>query len=882
MSVPPACSPLQYDERRNRLEKQLENVHATAFKFQTCHEDLNTLIPKPDIDFLMKFRSIGSKMENLLLEEDRSLQRPVAYQDIPFFVPNDILSELHVLGAVGGGSTPTEITCLQSNERSNCLQLQWQVAPGSREIVRYRIEYEYLPNKGQTGLKGSGTDPGTYHDTEPHHIDISGNVLGSYIDDLCPGFTYRFRIRAANAAGMGMWSDPVIGTCEDFPVTIRFTKRIHRVRIPISGHYRITAEGAKARDGLVCMGGRGAILSAAFALKAGDVLSILCGGMSQFNVCNTGGGGGTFVTVNEITKENLLIAAGGGGGTRGLDERDLDGDDANLETWGTDGKGHEHGKGGKDGAPGEDANEFQGPCWGYGGAGCLQNSSSARSFLNGGTGGSNGGFGGGGAVGMYGGGGGGGYSGGGGGRGGGGGGSYIRNDASDVKKKIGNEGHGMVCIEKISPPYPRSNHSVLLSQAAATAPVPTNQQGTSSNNSSPPSTNVHVLVGNTIQDPSSPSPPPTVTSVVTYVPPSSALVTHPPVTQQQSSSTNSTSSTSTNSGHPCSNETSSPYPPTQPGPRNLPHQMSGGSTTSSSSEHGSRHGSLGSTSGTIAILPQLERSQSSKLPPVAEPEFTEEDSSGSSHTPEPTIQFHTSSTSVTVGSQALLQQAEAKMVVTEPPLQPYPPLQLHPFEQDASSQPPQLQAVEVATTQFQRPPYRSQPLVQPAIVSRQLHPSHPPPQPIMAPIAATEPQGQSYPSHPPPQPIMAPIAATEPQGQSYPSQPQPQPTMTLIAAAKPQSQFYSSQPVNEPPVELTFELKLGEQFSLLPPTAQASGTDSQQTVHSRVVSNAGQGLLPSAPRTTGNTDTIDSYPPTTAESAPQSYQYPTPDQLHFQ
>ena len=251
-----------------------------------------------------------------------------------------------------------------------------------------------------------------------------------------------------------MWSKSVTAKCESFPLWIKGTKRIHRIRIPHDCHYRLTAKGAKGADGKVHFGGRGAIISGTFSLQGGDVLIVLVGTMSTMSVCNTGGGGGSFIAVNEITQSNLLIAAGGGGGTRGLEERDEDGCDANLDTWGTEGVGKEHGKGGAGGGPGEDANSdgFSGPCWGYGGAGFLQSSSSARSFIEGGTGGQYGGFGGGGAVGLYGGGGGGGYSGGGGGRGGGGGGSYVREDAVNVRKVVGNESHGEVEIKVVPPP----------------------------------------------------------------------------------------------------------------------------------------------------------------------------------------------------------------------------------------------------------------------------------------------------------------------------------------------------------------------------------------------------------------------------------------------
>ena len=481
----------QCDHRRNNLEKQLEKVQKTTWEFADANEDLNTLLPKSDAEFLLKYLLVAQKLEMLLREDDKSLYRPVAHQDIPFYVPKDIQHELLLLGAVGGGPTPTEIECKPSGDRGNLMRLYWQLPPNCGDVLHYQVEYEYVPNKQAVGWRGSGALDTSYHDTEPHYIEIPGNVLNSYISNLCPGYGYRFRIRSSNAAGLGMWSNPVTGCCEDFPFNLGYTKKIHCIRIPHNGCYRITAEGAKGKDGQRCRGGRGAIISATFSLKAGDVLITLCGGMSELQYCNTGGGGGTFVAVNEITKDNLLIAAGGGGGTRGFDDRDEDGCDASLEPSGTDGRGHEHGRGGVDGGPGEDANSstFIGPCWGYGGAGFLQNSSSARSFSNGGDGGQYGGFGGGGAVGVYGGGGGGGFSGGGGGRGGGGGGSYVRDDGIDVEKKIGNEGHGSVMIEKVSPPYPTDDHdnSVTVGAGGGTRNPPATRAFSTA---SPPNTSI--------------------------------------------------------------------------------------------------------------------------------------------------------------------------------------------------------------------------------------------------------------------------------------------------------------------------------------------------------------------------------------------------------
>ena len=436
------------------MEDQLTRIKAAFNDISAAQGSLNSVLGKHDVDFLVHYLLAFQGMERVLSEEDRSLQRTVSYKDIPFYIPLSIMEDLRKLGAVGGGTVPQEIEVELSSVYSNLLQLKWQLPHYATDIQWYEIEYENLPNTGETALKVSQTQSSSYFDSEPQSIMVPGNVLASYIQDICPGYKYRFRIRSQNVAGWGMWSKSVVAKCDSFPTWIKGMRRIHRIRIPTDGYYRLTAKGAKGADGKVHYGGRGAIISGSFPLKSGDVLIVLVGTMSTMSVCNTGGGGGSFVAVNEISQSNLLIAAGGGGGTRGLEERDEDGCDANLETWGTDGVGKEHGKGGTGGTPGEDANSdgFSGPCWGYGGAGFMQNSSSARSFFEGGMGGQYGGFGGGGAVGLYGGGGGGGYSGGGGGRGGGGGGSYVRDDALNVRRVVGNESHGEVEIKVVDPP----------------------------------------------------------------------------------------------------------------------------------------------------------------------------------------------------------------------------------------------------------------------------------------------------------------------------------------------------------------------------------------------------------------------------------------------
>ena len=402
------------------------------------------------------------KVEQLILNENRSLQRPLAHHEIPLIISKELLERMGSLGAIGGGKTPIKLAVKPTWNKCDLLYLNWELPEDCGMISNFEIEIEQIYEDLASAL-GSDNHGLRYIQKEPRYQKVPGKELRVYADFLCPGFKYKYKVRSSNAAGWGTWSKAVSGACKNFPLHIGYTKRIHRICIPFSAHYRITAQGAKAADGETGKGGRGAIISATFSLKAGDILIILCGGMSSAN-CSSGGGGGTFVARNEITLENLLIAAGGGGGTRGLDSEDGDGMDASLDENGSDGQGYEHGNGGLNGDPGKDASlpEFRGPCWGYGGAGFLKNSTTASSFLDEGHGGQCGGYGGGGAIGSFGGGGGGGFSGGGGGRGGGGGGSYVHPTlATNVKKSLGNEGAGSIVVEKADAPYPDDSKSYV-------------------------------------------------------------------------------------------------------------------------------------------------------------------------------------------------------------------------------------------------------------------------------------------------------------------------------------------------------------------------------------------------------------------------------------
>lgn len=421
-------------------------------------EQLSRLMTNSDGRFLQAFPEVTTDFMSVLNQGSNTLLQPVAPSEIPVFFNAKMASELEAHGVIGGGPVPQNVLC-QRIPIADCtlLQLTWALPNDTPNITQYEIEYEEVadrrpasPNTSDKVFESLG---------KPVVVPKSGQNQAPTLNDLTPGMQYRFRVRARNIAGWGMWSHPVLGRFPGFPVKIQFTAEKVALLIPGTGLYRITAAGARAKDGDKFSGGRAAVIAATFELQKGDRLEIAVGGMSEKDSKgHSGGGGGTFVLLfNDAqgtpSREDLLIVAGGGGGTRGFDEYDQDGCDASLEEFGTDGKGREHGKGGISGGPGGDADSifFRGPCWGYGGAGFLTSSTTAKSYNDGLEGGRCGGFGGGGGVGLLGGGGGGGYSGGGGGRGGGGGGSYIKDGAMDVKKAVENDGNGYVVVDLVTP-----------------------------------------------------------------------------------------------------------------------------------------------------------------------------------------------------------------------------------------------------------------------------------------------------------------------------------------------------------------------------------------------------------------------------------------------
>lgn len=108
--------------------------------------------------------------------------------------------------------------------------------------------------------------------------------------------------------------------------------------VKATADYRLVAIGAKPNSaGNGATGGKGAHIEATFGLHKGDTLEVLVGQRGRKESQDTGGGGGTFVSING--RKNPLIVAGGGGGSRGHDSitGDPHGGNAQLGPDGADG-----------------------------------------------------------------------------------------------------------------------------------------------------------------------------------------------------------------------------------------------------------------------------------------------------------------------------------------------------------------------------------------------------------------------------------------------------------------------------------------------------------------------------------------------------------------
>lgn len=145
-------------------------------------------------------------------------------------------------------------TRLKSSVRDGLLYVSWEQS--DYDVKEYEVSYE---------LFNEGTDPASlgYRSV----VNQKGSSKEIRLDDIVIGMKYLCRVRALNLAGWGVWSHPVIGWIEGFPLEIQYTGEIVTIELPRDGVYSILAFGAKAADGTVRKGGKGAMIGANFKLE---------------------------------------------------------------------------------------------------------------------------------------------------------------------------------------------------------------------------------------------------------------------------------------------------------------------------------------------------------------------------------------------------------------------------------------------------------------------------------------------------------------------------------------------------------------------------------------------------------------------------------------
>jgi len=278
------------------------------------------------------------------------------------------------------------------------------------------------------------------------------------------------------------------------PVFTSSSPGAHTFTVATTGLYDILAEGAQGGGG--SFGGKGAKAEGEVSLTAGEVLTILTGGVGGYATSEAqgaGGGGGSFVVGPAASP--LVVAGGGGGAGYGVNARPASGGPGQSVAQGQAGYG-----GGGGGAGGR---------YGHGGAGTTNAAGGGGMYADGGAashaytspytaatggaaataggaggagayssaynghryGGGRGGFGGGAGGGLRSGGGGGGYNGGGGGAyyfGGGGGGSFLAAGVTPISLVAGYQsGNGYVSISSLTAsPAPEPGSAALLGAGA--------------------------------------------------------------------------------------------------------------------------------------------------------------------------------------------------------------------------------------------------------------------------------------------------------------------------------------------------------------------------------------------------------------------------------
>ena len=251
---------LQAKFQSKTLLQQQEKLEIAQGNADTAIVRANWLLQMSDYSYIHQAESIMNTMKAQLSDEEFPMYHtPATTGEIPMYLPSDFIEKIDMLGVVGGGRMPIRLKSLM---KGGLLYISWEQT--DPDVIEYEISYEPFDEKHADPI---AIVTSNYNKSFPRSIMQKGNATEKLIDDIVVGAKYMFRMRALNVAGWGVWSYPVIGRLDNFPLEIGYTGQIVTIELPSDGLYSIVAYGAKAADGNTKKGGRGAIIGAKFQLK---------------------------------------------------------------------------------------------------------------------------------------------------------------------------------------------------------------------------------------------------------------------------------------------------------------------------------------------------------------------------------------------------------------------------------------------------------------------------------------------------------------------------------------------------------------------------------------------------------------------------------------
>lgn len=236
------------------LLQQQENLEIAQGNADTAIVRANWLLQMSDYTYIHQADSVINSMKGQLSDKDFPMyHNPWTTGEIPIYLPPDFMEQIERLGIIGGGSMPIQ---LKSFVRHGLLYVSWEQS--DPEVTEYEISCKDCSDF----LVTSG-----HKENPPVSMIHKGSTNEKRIDSVTIGTKYLFNVRARNLAGWGVWSHSVIGGIDGFPLEIGYTGEIVEIVLPKDGVYSIIAYGAKAADGALRKGGKGAIIGAKFSLK---------------------------------------------------------------------------------------------------------------------------------------------------------------------------------------------------------------------------------------------------------------------------------------------------------------------------------------------------------------------------------------------------------------------------------------------------------------------------------------------------------------------------------------------------------------------------------------------------------------------------------------